>query len=160
MNADSQLQQGCFGLRGHFGFLAAQGLEQSCRLLPAKEAGQRRSHCKDVILPSPPFPPSTGGQSSETAVQRELARSKDAFSRATDAQQVEAAAAEVHRSHCMLRFLRSSRATLAFWLLPPPHFTTLGPPLQGRDRRWEAGAAQALARLREQQLDLQASSRR
>jgi hypothetical protein len=33
-------------------------------------------------------------------------------------------------------------------------------PAQGRDHRWEAAAVQGLARLREQQLELQSSSRR
>ncbi|PRW05770.1 Vacuolar sorting-associated 16 [Chlorella sorokiniana] len=58
-----------------------------------------------------------GGKATETSVQRELARAKDAFTRSTD-------------TH------------------------------QGRDRRWEAAAVQTMARLREQQLELQASSRR
>ncbi|EFN53979.1 hypothetical protein CHLNCDRAFT_135924 [Chlorella variabilis] len=57
------------------------------------------------------------GKATETAVQRELARSKDAYTRSTDA-------------------------------------------AQGRDHKWEAAAVQALARLREQQLELQSSSRR
>ncbi|KAL4852826.1 hypothetical protein ACK3TF_006093 [Chlorella vulgaris] len=58
-----------------------------------------------------------GGMATEPVVQRELTRSREAYSRATDAQ-------------------------------------------QARDHKWEAAAVQALGRLREQQLELQASSRR
>ncbi|KAL4440601.1 hypothetical protein ABPG75_003602 [Micractinium tetrahymenae] len=60
---------------------------------------------------------SGSGSGGETAVQRELARAKDAYTRATD-------------TH------------------------------QGRDHRWEAASVQALAKLREQQLELQSSTRR
>lgn len=42
--------------------------------------------------------------------------------------------------------------------IPPPQTTPRR--VQGRDRRWEAGAVAGLARLRELQLELQASSRR
>jgi hypothetical protein len=61
-----------------------------------------------------------------------------------------AAAQQPVRPAGMGRFATADASPLPSWCGP----------LQGRDHRWEAGAVQALARLREQQLDLQASSRR